>query len=193
MDISNFYLGTPMERPEYMRRSLNIIPQEIMDHYNLNKISTDSWVYQNMVRGMYGIPIAGKIANNLLTKRIDKAGCYPCQFTVGLWKHVWRPVTFTLVVDDFGVKFVGKRHIQHLENTLKRWYDLMVGWTGKTYGGIALKWDYTKMNPGHKRPGLRQKQATRIPTSNPIQTTARASKSSANKLRIKSTEPNTRR
>ena len=55
---------------------------------------------------------------------------------------MWRLVTFTLVVDDFGVKFVGKRHAQHLENTLKRWHDITVDWTGEKYVGISLKWDY---------------------------------------------------
>ena len=55
---------------------------------------------------------------------------------------MWHPVTFTLVVDDFGVKFVGKRHAQHLESTLKRWYDITVDWTGEKYVGITLKWDY---------------------------------------------------
>ena len=88
MDISNFYLGTPIERPEYMRLPLNIISQESMDHYDLNKTATDGWVYQQIVRGMYGIPIAGKIATDLLTKRIAKTGYHPYQFTAGLWKHV---------------------------------------------------------------------------------------------------------
>ena len=80
---------------------------------------------------MYGIPITGKTANDLLTKQITKAGYHPCQVTAGLWKHVWLPVTFALVVDDFEVTFVGKSHAQHLKHTLKRWYDITVDWTGK--------------------------------------------------------------
>ena len=31
LDISNFYLVTPMDRPEYMRISFKIIPQEIIE------------------------------------------------------------------------------------------------------------------------------------------------------------------
>jgi len=27
---------------------------------------------------------------------------YECINTPGLWRHEWRPITFTLVVDDFG-------------------------------------------------------------------------------------------
>ena len=37
----------------------------------------------------------------------------------GFWTHDWRPVQFTLVVDDFGVKYVGEEHAIHLKNTIK--------------------------------------------------------------------------
>ena len=33
MDIKNFYLVTPMKRPEYMCLPINILPQEIIDQY----------------------------------------------------------------------------------------------------------------------------------------------------------------
>ena len=39
--------------------------------------------------------------------------------TPGLWKHVSRPIAFTLVVDDFGVKYVGKKKDNHLVAALK--------------------------------------------------------------------------
>ena len=68
---------------------------------------------------MYGLPQAGLLANNLLAKRLSKAGYYQCQFTPGLQRHVWRPVTFSLVVDDFGVKYKGDCHANNLINTLK--------------------------------------------------------------------------
>ena len=44
--------------------------------------------------------------------------------SAGLCKHVWRPVTFTLVVDDFGVKFVGKHHAQQLQKMLEEHYNI---------------------------------------------------------------------
>ena len=36
-DVKNFYLGTPMERPEYVKIKLTDIPQEFIDEYNLLK------------------------------------------------------------------------------------------------------------------------------------------------------------
>ena len=40
-DVENFYLGTPMERPEFMRLPYKQIPQEIKDKYNLAELEED--------------------------------------------------------------------------------------------------------------------------------------------------------
>ena len=144
MDISNFYLGSPMKRPEYMRMPIKLIPDEIIQEYDLLSIVTDGWVYIKIARGMYGLPQAGKLANDLLKERLAIWGYYPAQFTPGLWRHVWRPVTFTLVVDDFGVKFVDEANAEHLKMVLEKYYDITVDWEGKKYVGIDLKWDYQK-------------------------------------------------
>ena len=84
-----------------MRLPLAIFPQEIIDEYNLKDIAEDGWVYCRIDGGMYGLPQAGKIASDKLIKRLGTTGYYPVQFTEGLWRHVWRPITFTLVVDGF--------------------------------------------------------------------------------------------
>ena len=115
-----------MERPEYMRMPIKLIPVEIIQEYDLLSIATDGWVYIKIVKGMYGLPQAGKLANDLLKKRLAIGGYHPVQFTPGMWRYVWRPVTFTLVVDDFGVKFVGKEHAEHLKKVLEHYYDITV-------------------------------------------------------------------
>ena len=39
LDIKNFYLCAPMERYEYMKMSIGIFPQQVIDQYNLmNKV-----------------------------------------------------------------------------------------------------------------------------------------------------------
>ena len=57
---------------------------------------------------MYGLPQAGILANKLLRKRLATFGYIEVPHTPGLWKYIWLPVQFTLVVDDFGVKYVGQ-------------------------------------------------------------------------------------
>ena len=55
-----------------------------------------------------------------------------------------RPISFTLIVDDFGVKYVGKEHADHLISILEELYVVEKDWAGKKYCGINLDWDYDK-------------------------------------------------
>ena len=95
-------------------------------------------------RGMYGLPQAGLLANQLLEKRLNKHGYHQSKLVPGLWTHDWRPVQFTLVVDDFGVKYVGKEHALHLKKALEADYTVTTEWEGKRYIGITLDWDYKR-------------------------------------------------
>ena len=97
----------------------------------MSDIENDGWAYTKIVRVMYCFPQAGKISNHLLKKRLDWAGYYATQFTPVLWRHVWRPLTFTLAVDDFGVRFEGDSNANHLVKTLERYYDITVDWKGE--------------------------------------------------------------
>ncbi len=51
---------------------------------------------------------------------------------------------FTLVVDNFGVKYIGRDNIEHLMAALKQDYDVEEDWTGSLYCGIKLHWNYEK-------------------------------------------------
>jgi len=93
---------------------------------------------------MYGLPQAGIIAQELLEERLQKAGYTQSKLTPGYWKHEWRPISFTLVVDDFGVKYIGKEQVTHLIKSLKEHYEVEEDWEGHRYLGITLDWDYKK-------------------------------------------------
>jgi hypothetical protein len=110
MDIKNYYLGTPLQRFEYMKMLLSRFPEEIVQKYNLNALSVDSWVYIEILKGMYGLKQAGLLANQLLQIRLTPFGYYPARHTPGLWIHKTRPISFTLVVDDFAVKYAATPH-----------------------------------------------------------------------------------
>ena len=106
---------------------------------------------------MYGLPQAGLLANKLLKQRLAKHGYYKVAHTSGLWKHISRPVSFTLVVDDFGIKYVGKEHTDHLLNALRQDYTLDIDWTGTLYCGISLHWDYDNKTVDISMPGYIKK------------------------------------
>ena len=68
MDISNFYLGTEMDRPEYMFLPLNLIPEEFFNEYQLINVSYNGKVYVKIIKGMYVLPQSGILENKKLQK-----------------------------------------------------------------------------------------------------------------------------
>jgi hypothetical protein len=66
-------------------------------------------------------------------------------------------------VYDFGAKYVGEEHAQHLKNTLEEHYKLTCDWTGTRYIGITLDRDYKKRQvhlsmPNYVKKALKQFQ-----------------------------------
>ena len=51
-------------------------------------------------------------------------------------------ISFTLVVDDFGIKYTGKANLDHLMVILRTKYEMTLDLDAKQYVGIDLSWDY---------------------------------------------------
>ena len=91
---------------------------------------------------MYGLPQLVLLAQQLLEKRLNAEGYNQDTLVRGLWTHTWRPIAFTLCVDDFGVKYVGKQHVDHLVTVISKHYTISSNWTGSRYLRLDLYWDY---------------------------------------------------
>jgi hypothetical protein len=115
---------------------------------------------------MYGLPQAGIITQNLLEKHLLTAGYTQSKITPGYWKHKWRPISFTLVVDNFGVKYIGTEHVQHLLRVLKQHYEIEEDWISSRYLGITIDWDYKKREVHLSMPGYVEKAIAQF--SHPI-------------------------
>jgi hypothetical protein len=74
------------------------------------------------------------------------------QHTHGMWTHVTHPISFSLVVDDFGVN-VGHEHAEHLMACIKKNYNISSDWKGGAYCGLTLDWDYEKRTVDLSMPG----------------------------------------
>ena len=111
---------------------------------------------------MYGLPHVGIIAQQLLEKRFEKHGYRQLDNTLGFWKHNSRPICFSLIVDDFGVKYVGKEHADHLISILEESYVVDKDWEGKKYCGISFDWDYDKRKVHLSMPGYVDEALTRF-------------------------------
>ena len=93
----------------------------------------NGWVYFEIRRGCYGLPQSVILANKQLHKRLEKEVYYKAHTKPGLWRHKWRPNIFYLIVDDFGVEYVGKQHVDHRDSVLKKYHN-----SSKDYDGINM-------------------------------------------------------
>jgi hypothetical protein len=67
IDLKDFYLNTPMDRPEYMCMKISNLPLDFVKAYNLIDLATnDGTIYAKIQKGMYGLLQAGILVQNLL-------------------------------------------------------------------------------------------------------------------------------
>jgi hypothetical protein len=133
--------------------NLASLPQETIEKYDLHELAQDGKVYIEIQKGMYRLPQAGILANELLQRNLAKDGYRPTTHTHGLWTHDTRPISFSLVVDDFGVKYVGREHAEHLMTCIKKNYNIASDWTGTAYCGLTLDWNYKNLTVDLSMPG----------------------------------------
>jgi hypothetical protein len=114
-------------------------PPWIVKQYDLANKTHNGRIYLEMQRAVWGLPQAGILANKLLKKPLAPHGYYECKQTLGLWKHTTRPISFTLVIDNFGVKYTHEEDIDHLIRAIKEKYELTKDWDGDLYCGLRLK------------------------------------------------------
>ncbi len=68
MDISNFYLMTPLHQSEFIQMKLSDIPDEVIDEYKLREKATpDGSIYIRAKQGMYGL-----LQSSLLVKELPE-------------------------------------------------------------------------------------------------------------------------
>ena len=65
-----------MERSEYVHIKFSDIPQEFIEEYDLSEAAQNGWIYFEILRSCYGLLQSGRLANDLLRTRIEKAGYY---------------------------------------------------------------------------------------------------------------------
>ena len=124
-DVSNFYLATPINRPEFFRIRLEYISKEFIEEYNLIPYSNNWWIYFEIIKGWYVLPQAGMLAF------LNKTGYYETTTKTEIWRHKWRPIMFVLIVDDFGIEYVGNNHLHHIRTVRTNHYTITEDLDGK--------------------------------------------------------------
>lgn len=137
IDIKDYYLNTPLLRPEFIRIPCRMIPDTTIHTHRLT-----SYVHQNAIlfevsKGMYGLPQAGLLAQQRLIAHLAIHGYHETS-TPCLFRHTSNGTAFTLVVDDFGIKYSSQAGADHLIRTLRLLYVITIDWTGSTYIGFTI-------------------------------------------------------
>jgi hypothetical protein len=134
INLKDFYLNTTMARPEFMCMKLAELPKEFTRIYKLHDlVNANSFISIKIEKGMYGLPQAGILAQELLKKRLNKHGYYQSPITPGLWRHEFHLISFTLCIDNFGIKYIGREHVEHLSGIPKEHYKCSQDWSGTRY------------------------------------------------------------
>ena len=122
-----------------MRVQLALIPNKIIDHYNLHKLAHEGRVYLEVRKRMTGLKQAGKVTNDRLAKHLTAYGYALVPRTPVLWRHASRKTSITLCVDDFGIKYCSRDNTDYLLNALRELYIISIDWKGELYIGSTLK------------------------------------------------------
>ena len=88
---------------------------------------------------MYGLPQAGKLANDRLQKHLKKHGYTQNPLVPGLFTHETNNVAFVLWVDDFLVKYTTDKEADHFIAALRELYTISVYKEAKRYVGLKLE------------------------------------------------------
>jgi hypothetical protein len=163
LDIKDFYLGTDLLRKEYMRIHRRQIPQKIIDKYNLEPLfNKDDFIMVEISKGIYGLPQAGKLAQDRLVVQLAKHGYNPTPSNPCLFRHTSGNIYFTLVVDDFGVIYKDRASAEHLISALSELYVLTTDWSGSKYIGIEIDYNIEERTVKLSMPGYVEKALNRF-------------------------------
>eukprot|EP00957_Ditylum_brightwellii_P064155 4867840-Ditylum_brightwellii.AAC.1 len=80
-----------------------------------------------------------------------------------------RDITFSLIVDDFGIKYTNRDDVDHLTTALRKLYQITVDWNGKLFGRISLQWDYANRTVDLSMPGYIEQALLKFQHSAPRQ------------------------
>ena len=135
---------------------------KIMNDLNLEPMMHHDHIIVEINKGMYGLPQAGKLANEYFQELLLPAGYVPMPHTPGLWHHQTRSIVFTLVVDDFGIKYTDPDDITHLLTTLGTHYEYKIDYSGTKYCSLSLEWDYNNKTCDLSIPGYVERALKRF-------------------------------
>jgi hypothetical protein len=142
MDINNYYLGNPLGLCEYIKIAVSMVPDMIMEEYNLYDLIHNGNLYVEVLESNVGT--ASTPCQPLVHQTPHETQIQPCQAHTWPMDARYIHIKLSLVVDGFGVMCIIHEHREHLKTALEEHYEITSDWTGSLYSGTTTKWDCIK-------------------------------------------------
>jgi hypothetical protein len=153
IDLTDFYLGTPLPHPEYIRIPISMIPERVRKFYNLTEYISSNAIYFSVHRTHYGLPQAGALSQQRLFKHLTANGYFQCPNTPSFFRNHDGSIRFSLVVDDFAVLWTNQKSINHFIATLRQLYSIKINWEGTKYIGMDININRSQRHVTISMPG----------------------------------------
>ena len=125
IDLKDVFLKLGLFEHGHIRIKLSTMPTEFAENHDLPDLAdTHGHVCEEVRGGMRGLTQVRCLAYENLLSHSEKNGCKPVKFVPGLWKHKNNGTSFTLVADNFGVKFYKMKPLECLINDLQCIYEI---------------------------------------------------------------------
>jgi hypothetical protein len=120
IDLEDFYLGTNLPHPEYIRIPIKFLPKKLIDFYKLKPYLHKGDLYCAVLKTHYGLPQTGALSQERLLAHLLQHGYTQLSHSQSLFRNEDGSVRFSLVVDDFAVIWSKKASMEHLIQTFVR-------------------------------------------------------------------------
>jgi hypothetical protein len=137
LDLTDFYLGTDLPHPEYIRIPRNLIPEKVIDFYKLQRYFSSNALYCSVHKTHYGLPQAGALSQQRLFRHLKEHGYTQIPSSPSVFRNQSGSIRFALVVDDFAVVWTDQASMDHFVRTLTLLYQVKVNWAGSTLVWIS--------------------------------------------------------
>jgi hypothetical protein len=138
IDIEDFYLGTPLPHPEYIRIPITFIPKKVIAFYKLQPFIHKGALFCMVLKTHYGLPQAGALSQQRLFAHLELHGYHQLFHAPALFRNKDGSIRFALVVDDFAVVWSSAKSMQQFIDTLRKLYTVKIDYLGMKYLGINI-------------------------------------------------------
>lgn len=174
-DANDFFLCSTLPRSEYIKIKRSVIPEDIITRYSLQdpKYWIHDYIWVEVTQGMYGLPQAAILAQEQLYRHLSANGYDILNLTSGLVANKARTLFFTLVVDDFLIKYTNMDDVKHLQSVLEKLYVMKYDFNATKYLGITIEQNRQQDYIGISIPGYIDKVLSRfqvVKSTRPVNT-----------------------